>query len=220
LRHVRRHIPRNRYLRCCLCNHGRDAARSYHYRRFVTSGFQRPPPVAGNGATGEIRRGPACHHRAGVNRAPRVVGIRAAKSIWRCACSSSPLGPPFIPAIAKLAHGDIPYAASSALMLTVLTWILLPFTLPAALNFLGTGAGVSSLTVAEPLIAFYRNPAGRGLLDPGTLPQSGERRSSRISRRSQSPRCCCRSHCTSRPRGACSPHCFLPECLVLLSPFH
>lgn len=73
-------------------------------------------------------------------------------------------GPPFIPAIAKLAHGDIPYAASSALMLTVLTWILLPFTLPAALNFLGTGAAVSSSTVAEPLIAFYVIPLVAGFL--------------------------------------------------------
>jgi predicted Na+-dependent transporter len=73
-------------------------------------------------------------------------------------------GPPFIPAIAKLAHGDIPYATSSALMLTVLTWILLPFTLPAALNFLGTGAAVSSSLVAEPLIAFYAIPLVAGLL--------------------------------------------------------
>jgi BASS family bile acid:Na+ symporter len=73
-------------------------------------------------------------------------------------------GPPFIPAIAKLAHGDIPYAASSALMLTVLTWILLPFTLPVALNFLGTGASVSSSTVAQPLIAFYVIPLVAGFL--------------------------------------------------------
>jgi len=73
-------------------------------------------------------------------------------------------GPPFIPAIAKLAHGDLPYATSSALMLTVLTWILLPFTLPAALNFLGTGAAVSSSLVAEPLIAFYAIPLVAGLL--------------------------------------------------------
>jgi BASS family bile acid:Na+ symporter len=73
-------------------------------------------------------------------------------------------GPPFIPAIAKLAHGDIPYAASSALMLTVLTWILLPFTLPVALNFLGTGASVSSSTVAQPLVAFYVIPLVAGFL--------------------------------------------------------
>ncbi len=49
-------------------------------------------------------------------------------------------------------------------MLTVLTWILLPFTLPAALNFLGTGAAVSSSLVAEPLIAFYAIPLVAGLL--------------------------------------------------------
>ncbi|MGZ4881040.1 MAG: hypothetical protein ACXV7G_08240 [Halobacteriota archaeon] len=73
-------------------------------------------------------------------------------------------GPPFIPAIAKLAHGDVPYAASNALMLTVLTWILLPFTLPAALNFLGTGAAISYSTVAEPLIVFYAIPLVAGFL--------------------------------------------------------
>jgi len=44
---------------------------------------------------------------------------------------------------------DIPYAASSALMLTVLTWIFLPFTLPAALNFSAPARGVV-FTVAEP----------------------------------------------------------------------
>ncbi len=83
-------------------------------------------------------------------------------------------GPPFIPAIAKLAHGDVPYAASSALMLTVLTWILLPFTLPAALNFLGTGASVSSSTVAQPLIAFYVIPLVAGFLIRARYPQPSD----------------------------------------------
>jgi hypothetical protein len=47
---------------------------------------------------------------------------------------------PFIHYGNKPGKGDLAYAASASMLLTILTLIILPFTLPTALNILGTGA--------------------------------------------------------------------------------
>ena len=47
-------------------------------------------------------------------------------------------GAPFLPKVAGLGKGNLNYALSAAMLLTFLTIIILPFTLPFAFSILGT----------------------------------------------------------------------------------
>jgi BASS family bile acid:Na+ symporter len=80
-----------------------------------------------------------------------------------CTCALT-AGPPFILWVGSLARVQLPYATSATLLLTVLTFLLVPFTLPAALRILGTGVTVSPWAVAWPILVFMVLPLALGLV--------------------------------------------------------
>ena len=80
-----------------------------------------------------------------------------------CVCALT-AGAPFIPMVSRLGKGNLAYAASASFLLTILTIIILPFTLPTALKILGTGVILSIESVALPLIVLMLFPLIAGLL--------------------------------------------------------
>ena len=80
-------------------------------------------------------------------------------------------GAPFVAWITSLGKGNIPVGASLALMLTVLTWLVLPLALPGTLRLLDTGVSVSVWKLAWPLLAFITLPLVLGMAYRARHPQ-------------------------------------------------
>jgi predicted Na+-dependent transporter len=72
-------------------------------------------------------------------------------------------GAPFIPWLVSLAKGDLAFAGSSVLLLTLGTFIVLPLALPLFLNMLGTGAAPSPWLVLWPMLLFMGLPLAVGM---------------------------------------------------------
>jgi bile acid:Na+ symporter, BASS family len=80
-------------------------------------------------------------------------------------------GAPFVPLMVKIGKGDIAYAVGAVMLLTIVTFIVLPLGLPLLLNALGTNITISTWIVAWPLILFMIIPLLAGLYIRGRNPE-------------------------------------------------
>lgn len=80
-------------------------------------------------------------------------------------------GAPFIPGVTKIGKGNIEFARSASMLLTIITFILLPFTLPAALNLLNIGATASIPGIAWPIFYLILIPLIAGILIRARYPE-------------------------------------------------